>query len=297
MQVDVGLTEFAADFESVFAGFDGAGSKARLAVRSDTPDLSAPSPRPSGRCAGAPAATESTSASRPSPLARTSQRQPAPPYFSLAPLAVELKAGVAPVPAYDAQLHATYADRTFEGIDLDAWAQTFLRAMDPILAPSAATVVAAVDPVTYANLMLAKSVLAQALGKGVTPVYEPNVAGMIRRRPCRSAGPPQAGRARQPERGVLDRVGRPGPGRDPDDGSAGALTPRLFGAFGVRGADDSDVDGATVGVTVSSAKLKIAPSTVAAPAFLNFLVSVSDASAVANAGLELEWRTCASPST
>ncbi|MCD0443167.1 hypothetical protein LO763_05930 [Glycomyces sp. A-F 0318] len=45
---------------------------------------------------------------------------------------VEVRCGESP-PAHDASLRPVNCDRTFTGIDLDAWARQFLRAVDEVL--------------------------------------------------------------------------------------------------------------------------------------------------------------------
>jgi hypothetical protein len=159
----VRLRSYAEAFEAAFANWDGAGGSARLAVRSDRQDL------------GEGAALPPLSALRISAAKGIDVHLEAgkAAYFSLAPLNVELVGGTAEVPVYDAELKVEKEDKmTFGGIDLDLWGEAFLAAMDEALSPAIGTTVAALDPATYGELMLAKSVLAEALAAGVEPVYE-----------------------------------------------------------------------------------------------------------------------------
>ena len=194
-----------------------------------------------------------------------------------APLATSLEGGDASVPAYDAQLNATYATQTFAGVDLDAWAEVFLGAVDRVLTPDVATLVAAAAPATYDDLMLAKSVVAQALAAGVEPVYDPGTSGVL-------PGDPVAAREAF-EQAVLARLadgyGIAAVVQVPTTvaASVAAVDPvRLFGS----------VDGATTtgaGLTLSAAKLPLA----AGSTQLTFLASVADGGAAANATLPLAW--------
>jgi hypothetical protein len=164
------LAGFAADFHRMFAGFDKVGAHsvpgaARLAVRSDGADLTAP---------------DALWVIRWSETAGVDVSVPAGPaaYFASAPLGITLASGSAEIPSYgNDPLGPTYASRSFAGIDLDGWAQSFLLAFDEVLAPASATAIAAADPTRYAELMLAKRVLAECLAAGVVPVYAPAAVG------------------------------------------------------------------------------------------------------------------------
>ena len=137
--VDVGLTQFAADFEQVFTGFDGDTDRpgvARLAARSDS-------------AGPATADTPFLWVIRWSSAAGVYVTMPTgeAAYFALAPLALKLEGGLAQVPSYGADpSQPSYRNLTFTGIDLDAWAQSFLAAFDDVLSPESRTAVAAADP-------------------------------------------------------------------------------------------------------------------------------------------------------
>jgi hypothetical protein len=307
--VDVGLAQFAADFEAVFAGFDRAGGGARLSARADTPDLSVPTGTPSLWAIR-------FSASRGIDVRFAAQGAA---YFSPAPLAVNLEGGEAAVPTYDAQLVPRYASRTFEGVDMEAWGRTFAEAVDRVLSPESATVIAAADPDTYANLMRAKQVLARAMAAGVEPVYEP----------APNVLPGDLATAREHfEQAALGSlaaaysiasvVQAPATIAVSDGTGPPALAPRLFGAVQVRGgktgggtdtgadaragadadtnagADTNANAGAPVkaqpGVSVSSAKLALVAAPPERPAYLTFFVSVADGSQAARVELDLQWR-------
>ncbi|WP_100448811.1 hypothetical protein [Glycomyces xiaoerkulensis] len=169
-QDEARLRGFARDFESAFAGFDGDGGRARVAVTSDV--------REGAQTEAAPS-TPALWAVRWSSTAGITVRtaEDAPSYFSLAPLSVHLASVTADVPAYDASLRPAVAERTFTGVDLDAWARQFLCAVDEVLSADHAPTVASLDADTYQEMMRAKSVLAQALAEGVQPVLEGQAAG------------------------------------------------------------------------------------------------------------------------
>ncbi|HEU5129990.1 MAG TPA: hypothetical protein VFU12_18565 [Glycomyces sp.] len=167
-QDDARLRGFARDFESAFAGFDGDGGQARAAVTADMREAE-------GTGSSTPALWAVRWSSRAGITVHTADEAPA--YFSLAPLSVHLSSVTADVPAYDASLHPVDGERTFTGIDLDAWAQQFLHAVDEVLSAEHAPAVASIDAGTYQELMRAKSVLAQALARGVQPVLEGQTTG------------------------------------------------------------------------------------------------------------------------
>lgn len=279
--IDVGLTTWATQFEQVFAGFDGAGGAARVAVRSDVPDFSAPPGPPAiwairwSATAGVTAAFDTEHAA----------------YFSMAPLSVDLFGGPAQVPSYDSRLAATYTTQTFTGVDLDGWARTALDAMDRVLAPDVATAVAAADPVTYAKLMQAKSVVAQALAAGVVPVYvldkAATDAGII-------AGDLTVARDEFEQATLVTLASAytvssvvQVPASVTVSGTVeGAYGARLFGAVGpVDGAPPMESD-----VTVTNGRLPLRATTKDDPEYLTFLVSVGDPRRVPDVVLPLAYR-------
>lgn len=282
--VDVGLNQFAADFEAVFLGFDGAVAppgQARLLARSDS----------AGPGTGN---TPFLWVLRWSARAGADVQLPAgeAAYFALAPLALNLDGGPAQVPSYGSDpSQPTYTTQTFAGIDLDAWAQAFLAAFDDVLSPASATAVAAADPAGYQQLMLAKQVLAQCLGAGVVPVYGAGapagdlaVAQDHLEQAALSSLSAAWGTATIVEvPATVSTVG--------GDGPAG-MASRLFGGVvsARPGVPPAAVDPAPASeVSLSSAKLPLVPAGAQSPAYLTFSVAVADAAQAANLDLALSW--------
>jgi hypothetical protein len=264
---DVALTYFATQFEAAFRSFDGADGTTRLAVRSDVPDFSAPSGSPSlwGVRWSATKGIHATFL------------QTGPSYYTLAPLSKKLWNRTATVPTYDPNtLAPTYHQETFAGIDLDGWAQTFLAAVDDVLSPATAAAIAAVDSESYHALMEAKAHLAQALGKGVVPVFPSEPAG------------DRAQAQDQFEQSVLSSLGTayavssivqvPAEVAVAGKAEIGSATPRFFGSI----TTPKPIDATTLEYAITSSKLPIKPAAPSDPGFLTFLVTVTQPDRVTN---------------
>jgi hypothetical protein len=272
---DAGLTRFAAGFEAAFAGFDGAGGAARLAVRSDAPAAHglAASPSPWGvrwsTGHGIHAAFRKGEAA----------------CFTLAPLGTDLVDGVAQVPTYDSDsLEPTYAPRSFSGVDLDAWARTYLEAMDEVLSPAIGAAIAVLDGASHRALVDARSQLAAALAGRLVPVF-PAVPG----------GDLGAARDRF-EQDVLASLSSacavssvvqvPADVAVAGAGEPGAAAPRLVGSVGEPGTDGAAGREHTLG----EGTLPVRATAAESPAHLTFPVTAARPGQAAGLTLDLRWR-------
>lgn len=79
-------------------------------------------------------------------------------YFTFAPLSTCLVSG-------------EVQTEVFSSVDLDAWCQTFLAAMDDLFAPEMAEAIARVDEPAYAELVRCREQIAQVLSMRLVPVY------------------------------------------------------------------------------------------------------------------------------
>ncbi|KUZ70388.1 hypothetical protein [Burkholderia ubonensis] len=270
---DVGLTWFARQFEATFAGFDGAVGTARLAVRADAANLSA---------ADGGAALWGMRWSTTSGI-DVRFRANAAHYFTLLPLNTKLMAGPASVPSYDSTLEPTYAPQTFTGVDIDAWAQVFLSAFDEILAPANAAAIAALDGTSYRTLMALKACIAQALARGVAPVF-----------PALSGGDLAAAQD-QFEQSVLAALSTayaissivqvPADIAVAGTTEPGSAPPRMFGGIEANGA----LNGPAGACTLTNAKLPVVASTPANPGLLNFIVTATRPGDEASLHLDLQY--------
>lgn len=269
---DAGLTRFAAGFEAAFAGFDGAGGAARLAVRHGAPGVPEPagSPSPWGvrwsTGHGIHVAFPGSDA----------------PCFALAPLGTGLVDGSARVPTLDpVTLEATYTGQVFAGIDLDDWARTYLAAVDEVLSPAVAAAIAVLDGAAYRALADAGSRLAQALADGLVPVFPslPGDAAAARERLERGALAALA-----PAHAVSAVVQVPAEVAVAGAAVPGSAAPRLCGSVGEPGTGGAEERGHAAG----EGSLPVRTTTPASPGFLTFPATAERPGRAA--GLELDAR-------
>ena len=270
---DVGLTWFASQFEATFAGFDGAGGTARLAVRNDDASL---------------AATDSASLwamrwSTTSGIDVRFRRNTAS-YFTLLPLNTKLMGGPADVPTFNPDtLKPTYATQIFAGVDIDAWAQLFLSAFDEILAPANACAIAALDGKSWHTLMALKACIAEALARGVAPVFPSLPGGDLAAAQDQfeqsvlatlSTAYAVSAIVQVPADVTVAGVAEPGP-----------VPPRFFGSVAPAAGPQEPAPGCTL----TSSKLPIVSSTEPNPGLLNFLVTATHPSEDASLRLQLAY--------
>jgi hypothetical protein len=269
---EAGLIRFAAAFEAAFAGFDGAGGAARLAVRSGTPGP-----------AGSPSLWGVRWSAGHGIHAAFRQGEAA--CFTLAPLSTDLVDGTAQVPSYHPDsLEATYAPQAFSGADLDAWARTYLAAMDEVLSPAIGAAIAVLDGASHRALTDARSQLAAALARGVVPVF-PAVPG----------GELGAARARF-EQSVLASLSSacavssvvqvPADVAVAGAGEPGAAAPRLVGSVGEPGMDGAQ----GLEHTVGEGTLPLRAAAAESPAYLTFPVTAARPGHAAALELDLRYR-------
>lgn len=104
----------------------------------------------------------------------SNQQQQQPVYFAPLPLSTELVSGNVDIDTFDAngnKLPPTPA-QTFSGVDLDGLGNSFLQAMDSLLTPDLATVIAQIDGAKYNQLMTCKEQLAYAISSSISWVFE-----------------------------------------------------------------------------------------------------------------------------
>jgi hypothetical protein len=273
---DAGLARFAAGFEAAFAGFDGAGGAARLAVRHGAPG--APEPTGSASPWGVRwSAGHGIHVAFPGGDA---------PCFAPAPLGAGLVDGTARVPTLDpATLEAAYADQVFAGIDLDDWARTYLAAVDEVLSPAVGAAVAVLDGAAYRALAEVRRRLARALAGSLVPVFPalPGDAAAARERFERGA---LAALAPAHAVSAVVQVPAEGAAEGAAAGAAapGSAAPRLCGSVGAPGTDGGEERGLAVG----DGTLPVRTTTPASPAFLTFPATAERPGRAA--GLELAAR-------
>lgn len=271
---DVGLAWFAKQFEACFKEFDDANGMARLAVRTD-------SQSPATGNGGASLWCMRWSKTHGIDVGF---RQNQASYFTLLPLNNKLMDGPAQVPVYDLDtLTPTYTRQTFSGVDIDAWAQSFLSAVDEILAPANCIAIAALNGSDYQTLMGYKATLAKALAKGVGPVF-----------PLLPSGDLSAAQD-QYEQSVLTALSTaysvsavvqvPADVTVVNTAGAGSVPPRFFGSLT---AGESAATPASA-CSITSAKLPIVTSTASQPSLLNFLLTAAHAGEDANLHLDLTY--------
>jgi hypothetical protein len=248
------LAAWARDFEEAFAGFDGADGRLRVLSRTDSPADTAPSfwalrwSRAAGVWVELPGAEAA--------------------YFTFAPLSTGLMSGSVQVTEYDSATLAPARESTvaFSSVELDAWGQAFLVALDDLLSPEMAAAIARVDYTAYAELAEGKARLARALSRRLVPVYADGSAG----------GDVEAARAAF-ERTLLESLASaystsavvqvPASVRVAGEGKEGAFS--IFGRVAARGEMEPEYSG-------SAATLPLRASTESAPDRLTFVVSAAE---------------------
>jgi hypothetical protein len=169
----VSLNAFAQAFEEAYAGFDGqAASKLKLTVRAEKTNHPTEI-GPIDLWAVRMSSTSGIALSLPAAVPAVA--------FTMEPVSIELSTGTVDVTTYDDAVQPTTTSRTFNGIALDAWMREFLLAMDSLLSPSSAPVLAglpAPNPATnsstpFERLMAAKEDIAEQLALRVVPVFQP----------------------------------------------------------------------------------------------------------------------------
>ncbi len=272
---DAGLSRFAAGFEAAFAGFDGAGGAARLAVRSGAPGAPGPAGGPSlwgvrwSTGHGIHAAVRKGEAA----------------CFTLAPLGTDLVDGAAQVPTYGLDdLDATYAPRSFSGVDLDAWARTYLEAMDEVLSPAIGAAIAVLDGASHRALMDARSQLAAALAGRLVPVFPAVPGGDLGA--ARDRFQQGALASLSSAYAVSSVVQVPADVAAAGPGEPGAAAPRLVGSVGEPGSDGA----ASREHTLGEGTLPLRATAAESPAHLTFPVTAARPGQAAGLALDLRYR-------
>ena len=166
------LQAFARTFEKAYAGFDGQpASKLKLAASAEKAN------QPNQADASELWAVRMSSKSGIALAVPVVQ----PVAYTMRPFSTELVSGTVEVTTYDAMLAPTTADHAFNGIALDDWMRSFLSALDSLLSPGSAPVIAqlpALDPATngltpFERLMAAKGAIANSLAGRLVPVALP----------------------------------------------------------------------------------------------------------------------------
>jgi LysM repeat protein len=98
-------------------------------------------------------------------------------YFAVPPLSPSLMSGdvgtiIPYVSGQEPPFSGTAETKTFRGVDLDAWLDDFLRAVDLFLSPAFAVPAYALSPKATLAVVQAKQELAQAISKRLLPVLE-----------------------------------------------------------------------------------------------------------------------------
>ena len=166
------LQPFARAFETAYAGFDGEPtSKLKLATSAEKAN------QPN------PAAASELWAVRMSSKSGLALAVPnvQPVALTMQPFSTELVSGTVEVTTFDSMLNPTTAPSIFNGIAPDEWMQSFLFALDSLLSPSSAPVIAqlpALDPATngftpFERLIAAKGAIAKCLADRVVFVAKP----------------------------------------------------------------------------------------------------------------------------
>jgi hypothetical protein len=248
------LAAWARDFEEAFAGFDGADGRLRVLSRTDSPADTAPSfwALRWSRAAGVGVELPGAEAA----------------YFTFAPLSTGLMSGSVQVTEYDSATLTPARESTvaFSSVELDAWGQVFLVALDDLLSPKIAAAIARLDYTAYAELAEGKARLARALSRRLVPVYADDLAG----------GDVEAARETF-ERALLESLASaystsavvqvPASIQVAGEGKEGAFS--IFGRVAARGEMEPEYSG-------SAATLPLRASTESAPARLTFVVSAAE---------------------
>lgn len=150
------VAAYAQTFEAAFEGFDGAQGCLKLAQRSSAPLQSGAELWCVRFSAAAGIDVTFPAAASASPTAWVA-------YYAVPPLETKPRDG-------------TVDGVTYSGIDLDAWARSFLTAVDSILAPELAAAMAALDKIHgtdfYESLLTSKAALASAIPQRMAPVLQ-----------------------------------------------------------------------------------------------------------------------------
>ncbi|MBD0319407.1 MAG: hypothetical protein ICV87_03675, partial [Gemmatimonadetes bacterium] len=149
----VDVAAWARDFEEALAGFDGADGRLRVLSHSD-------------------ASVWGLRWSRAAGLRVEFARDEAA-YFTFAPLSTGLMSGQASVTEYDPATLKPQRERTvsFSSVELDAWGESFLAAVDDLLAPEMSAAIARLDEAALAELTRCRTRMARALARRLVPVY------------------------------------------------------------------------------------------------------------------------------
>lgn len=164
------LQQFASRFEATFLGYDGADGSVRLALAMAPPGTASPAEPPSlwamrlSRSKGVHVEFDSAAAIA----------------YAMLPLSDSLMNGDISVTHYAADTLAPRDERqAFSGIDLDVWGRAFVTALDEILSPATLAAITAVDGAASLALSDARNVLAQALARGLAPVFPDQPGGQL----------------------------------------------------------------------------------------------------------------------
>ena len=254
---DAGVAAWARDFEEAFAGFDGAEGRLCVLSRTDSPADTAPSlwALRSSRAAGVWMEFARDEAA----------------YFTFAPLSTRLISGSAQITEYDPATLKPERESTviLSSVDLDAWGEAFLLAMDSLLSPRMAAAIALLDHTAYAELRQRQAQMARALSQRLVPVYADASAGGV------NGGDVDAARGAS-EQALLDSllsaystsavVQVPASMQLAGEGNEGASS--LFGSVAARDETQPEYSGST-----GTLPLKAAMD---APPLLTFMVSAAE---------------------
>ena len=182
------LVHWAADFEAAFKGFDGGSGLLKTLVGKPPLKMTSTGTALGTSAAGAVTSVPghvwalkwSASAGMDVSFDNTGQGSAgAPIYFAPAPLSTELLSFTTDIFTYDStgKKNATGVGTSFTDVDLDRWARSFLVSVDGLFEPEMAAAIARTDAATqgttsyYAQLLEARTTLAQKIAKGVTWVF------------------------------------------------------------------------------------------------------------------------------
>ena len=289
----VDLRRFAERLEAALEGFDGETGTLKLAVPTGAADLAA---------SDGSSALWGVKLSKPHGLDVSFAHDGAA-YFALVPISTRLEGqeGVA-VTLWDATLTPRTEVRTFSGIDIDAWARSFLQTVDALFSPGTASAIIRTSAERFPVLTTAKRLLAECLKAGVEPVLMPAPVGAAALRfgprPV-IEGDLEAARDRF-EQQVLSRLAA---GYDSlvvlqvpatvsnaqQDLPPRATAPRIFGGVTAR-SSARDIPGQAEACTVTSTRLPIVPPPEGAPCHASFLVSAVNPGAQTALDLDLVWQ-------
>ena len=149
---------FASRFEATFRGYDGAHGGVRVACDAVAGEAATPHLR-AIRLGG-------------SNGAHLALGQGPAICYALTPLCNRLTGGSIPVTRYAPGTLAPSEElQVFSNIDLDAWARTFVAAVDDLLSPGTLAAIAAADTAASEALIQARAVVAQALAQALVPIF------------------------------------------------------------------------------------------------------------------------------